>query len=145
MAQSGLPVIGIAQSIDPGNYAHEESAIVLLDELSAPAGAADSLNSYLGRRSSRASFVGHALGNLIAHETGHMVGSFHTHNRDARVNLMDMGGGNYRRFFGTGLDGLGGTADDTDVDFGEDVLAPEEGFTGLEDTLNNSAWAFMSR
>ena len=32
--QSGIPTIGIAQYIDPGNYGHEDSALVLLDVLS---------------------------------------------------------------------------------------------------------------
>ena len=41
----------------------------------------------------------------------------------------------------SGRDGIGGTADDPDVDFGEDAYNPGEGFTGIEDTLNNSAWA----
>ena len=37
IAESGIPTIGIAQSIDPGNFATEESALVLLDILSDPA------------------------------------------------------------------------------------------------------------
>ncbi len=47
--ESGIPTIGIAQSIDPGNYGREETALVLLDILSdPPAGFGDpSLNSYI--------------------------------------------------------------------------------------------------
>ncbi len=141
--QTGLPTIGIAQSIDPGNYAHQETAIVLLDELSRRAGPSSSLNTYLRPRSNRVAFVGHALGNVIAHETGHLLGNFHTNNADRRVNLMDAGGGSFSRFFGVGPDRVGGTADDTDVNFGEDVYSPDEGFHGVENTLNNSAWAFV--
>ena len=37
IAESGIATIGIAQSIDPGNFATEETAVVLLDVLSAPA------------------------------------------------------------------------------------------------------------
>ena len=48
---------------------------------------------------------------------------------------MDQGG-NFPLLFGVGPDGIGGTADDTDVDFGEDVLNPNEGFAGPEDTLH---------
>ena len=36
IAQSGISTIGIAQYIDPGNYGHEDSAVVLLDVLSDP-------------------------------------------------------------------------------------------------------------
>jgi hypothetical protein len=35
--------------------------------------------------------------------------------------------------FGVGPDEVGGTADDPDVDFGEDVFNPNESFTGIED------------
>ena len=36
---------------------------------------------------------------------------------------MDQGG-NFPLLFGVGPDGVGGTADDADVDFGEDVFNP---------------------
>ncbi len=84
------------------------------------------------------------LGNLTAHEIGHMVGSFHTDELNGRANLMDSGGGDQPRFFGVGPDQLGGTSDDRDVDFGVDRFTPFEGFTGLENTFNNSAWAFAT-
>ena len=51
-------------------------------------------------------------------------------------------GGNFPLLYGVGPDGVGGTADDPDVDFAEDIYNPNEGFTGLEDTLNNTAWGF---
>ena len=140
--QTGVPTIGIAQSIDPGNYAHEESAMVLLDSVAEPSGAPYSFNSYLGRGSDKTAFIGRALGDLAAHETGHMIGSFHTNELNTRTNLMDAGGENQGRFYGVGPDQLGGTADDRAVNFGEDRFTPFEGFTGFEDTLNNSAWAF---
>ena len=80
IAESGLSTIGIAQSIDPGNFETEETAFVLLDVLSGPAGDDASLNTYLTPASDRVAFVGHALGNVIAHEAGHMFGSGNTHN-----------------------------------------------------------------
>jgi hypothetical protein len=141
--QSGVPTIGISQSIDPGNYSHEETAMVLLDEVSLPKGADDSFNTYLRPQSNRVSFIGRGLGNLAAHEIGHMIGSFHTDSLDKQVNLMDSGGSHFDKFFGVGPDHIGGTADDTDVDFGKDQLEPEEGFLGVENTLNNSSWAFL--
>ena len=51
---------------------------------------------------------------------------------------MDQGG-NFPLLFGVGPDGVGGTADDNDVDFGEDVFNPNEGFIGIEDTLTRLA------
>ena len=47
IAETGISTIGIAQYIDPGNFGHEDEAIVLLDVLSAPAGPASSLNTYM--------------------------------------------------------------------------------------------------
>lgn len=141
--QTGVPTIGIAQSIDPGNYAHEETALVLLDSVAEPKGPRYSFNTYLGRGSDRTAFVGRTLGDLAAHETGHMIGSFHTDELDTTANLMDAGGGGQARFYGVGPDRLGGTADDRRVDFGVDRFTPAEGFVGREDTLNNSAWAFL--
>jgi hypothetical protein len=142
IAQSGVPTIGIAQSIDPGNYAHEETALVLLDSLSERTDEEYSMNTYLRPRSDRVAFVGRALGNVIAHEVGHMVGSFHTENTSRRANLMDAGGSGFARLFGVGRDQVGGTADDRDVNFGEDRFDLFEGFEGIEDTLNTTAWAF---
>jgi hypothetical protein len=143
--ETGIDTVGIAQSIDPGNYAHEESAMVLLDDLSAPAGPEDSLNTYVkAGRTNRLAFVAQALSNVISHETGHFVGSFHTDNEDATVDLMDAGGAGFDHLFGVGADQVGGTADDPDVDFGQDRYLPVEGLTGLENTLNVTAWAFLA-
>jgi hypothetical protein len=141
--QSGIPTIGIAQSIDPGNYETEESALVLLDVLSDPAGGEfgdASLNFYLRPRSDRVAFVGQAVGNVVSHEAGHFFGDWHVDQFNARPNLMDQGG-NFSVMFGVGPDRVGGTADDVDVDFGEDVFNPNEGFTGIQDTLSRLAFA----
>ncbi len=55
---------------------------------------------------------------------------------------MDAGGANFQHLFGVGPDRIGGTADDANVQFLEDVYTPDEGFTGIEDTLNVTAWAY---
>ena len=54
--------------------------MVLLDVLSgSPDDWGDaSLNSYLKKNSDRLAFVGHALGNVISHEVGHLIGNWHT-------------------------------------------------------------------
>ncbi len=142
IAQSGIDTIGIAQFIDPGNYQHEDSAVVLLDVLSDPDGPA-SLNTYLRPSSDRLGFVARAVGNVTSHEIGHLIGNYHTDNADPQLSLMDAGGSNFGNLFGVGPDGIGGTADDVDTDFSTDRYSPAEGFTGLENTLNVSAWAFV--
>ncbi len=140
--QSGVDTIGIAQSIDPGNFGHEETALVLLDIVSDPDTDDDaSFNAYITPSSDKIAFIGTALGNIVSHETGHFVGSFHVDQFNDVLNLMDQGG-NFPLLYGVGDDGIGGTADDPDVDFGVDTYNPNEGFQGLENTLNNTAWAF---
>lgn len=140
IAESGINTIGIAQYIDPGNFATEDSALVLLDTLSSPASSsAASLNRYITPESDKIAFIGRALGNVIAHEAGHLYGNFHTDPLNAVPNLMDAGGA-FPGLFGVGPDGIGGTADDVDYDYGDDTFFPNEGFTGIEDTLNTTAW-----
>jgi hypothetical protein len=141
ISQSGIYTIGIAQSIDPGNFETDETALVLLDVLS---GSPDefedaTLNTYLRPSSNRVAFVGQAVGNLVSHEAGHFFGDWHVDQLNDEVNLMDAGGVNFGNLFGVGPDKVGGTADDVDVDFGEDVFYPDEGFTGVEDTLSRLA------
>jgi hypothetical protein len=141
IAQSGVPTIGIAQSIDPGNYAHQETALVLLDILSdSDPGDDASLNFYITPASDKIGFISTAVGNVVSHEIGHMLGNFHVDQFNHVLNLMDQGG-NFPLLYGVGPDGVGGTSDDPDVNFGIDTYNPNEGFTGLENTLNTSAWA----
>jgi len=144
--ESGVQTIGIAQSIDPGNFDREETALVLLDALSEPGGknTGYSVNSYLTRRSNRLAFVGRAIGNVVAHEVGHMIGNWHVENSNTTADLMDSGG-NFPLLFGVGRDGIGGTKDDVDVDFGHDRFSIQEGFTGIEDTRARSAWGMSSK
>ena len=142
--ESGVDTIGIAQSIDPGNFDTEETALVLLDLLSEPDGPDYSLNTYLTPASDRIGFVGQALSNVISHEAGHYFGNFHTDNASDSVNLMDSGGANFQNLFGVGPDNVGGTADDADVDFGDDVFSPAEGFIGIEDTLGRIVFGVTS-
>ena len=143
--ESGVETIGIAQSIDPGNFETSETALVLLDVLSAPAGDSEaSLNTYLTSSSDRIAFLGQALSNVISHEAGHFFGNYHTDNEDALPNLMDAGGTGFATLFGVGPDGVGGTADDVDVDFGDSAFLPDEGFVGTEDTLGRVVFGITS-
>ncbi|GAA5115826.1 hypothetical protein GCM10023339_23620 [Alloalcanivorax gelatiniphagus] len=146
IAETGINTIGIAQYIDPGNFGHQDEAIVLLDVLSAPAGPASSLNTYLSAASDRFAFVSGAVANVTAHEVGHTIGNYHTDNADEIHNMMDSGGANFGlNLYGVGPDNLGGTADDENIEFQTDTYAPVEGFTGLEDTENVTSWAYAGR
>ena len=143
--ESGMQTIGIAQSIDVGNFDTTESAIVLLDLLSAAASNPNSLNRFgVDSSSTKIALVGTGVGNIVAHEAGHFFGNWHTDNHNhATPNLMDQGG-NLPNTIGTGEDNIFGTADDTDVDFGPDVYAAEEDFRGIQDTLQSIAFGLST-
>lgn len=144
-AESGLETVGISESVDPGNLAREETALVLLDRLSGPADRPDSLNHYLtgsadrevaGAAVDKIAFIGRALGNIASHEAGHFLGSWHTDPSSGRHDLMAPG--DLVGAFGYGPDQVGGTADDTRARFDSDAFAPDEGFTGTENTRNRT-------
>lgn len=119
---------------------------MLLDVLSgSPADYEDAtLNYYLRPRSDRVGFVSRAVANVISHKIGHYIGNYHTDNSNSRHNLMDAAGGNVGlNLYGVGRGGIGATRDDEDIDFREDTYDLFEGFTGRENTLNVSAWAFV--
>ena len=135
----GISTIGIAESIDVGNFETEETGVVLLDLLSASAPNPNSLNTFPRVAGvSIIEVIGAGVGNITAHEAGHYLGNWHTEQFITAPNIMDQGG-NLANTVGVGADGIFGTADDVDVDFGLDVFVPSEGFTGFEDTLNSIA------
>jgi len=137
--ETGIDTIGIAQSIDPGNFGHEETALLMLDYVSKPAPNPNSYNTFVAPGADKPAFIGRSLGNYAAHEAGHFSGSWHTQATNDVANLMDQGG-NPTQMVGVGPDGLGGTADDVDVDYTSDVFDAQ--FGGIEDTLNRTAWAY---
>ena len=149
IAESGIPTVGIAQSIDVGNFETEEVALVLLDLLSAPEGSPDfiptlSLNSYpLAEGTDIIDIVGVGVGNITAHEAGHFFANWHTDQFNDSPNIMDQGG-NFPNTIGVGDDLIFGSEDDVDVDFGEDVYVPNEGFRGKEDTLTSIGYGLWS-
>lgn len=143
ISELGISTIGISESIDVGNFAPGETAVVLLDLLSGPA-SPDSLNQFpLGGGATMIDLVGVGVGNIVAHEAGHFFANFHTDNFDPSPNIMDQGG-NLPNTVGVGPDVTFGTIDDEDVDFGLAPYVSNEGFTGLEDTLNAVAFGLST-
>ena len=137
----GIQTIGIAQSIDVGNFDTEETAFVLLDLLSGQLPSSIDLN--LTPRDPDASIIdliGVGVGEIVAHEAGHYLGNWHTDQFNDQPNIMDQGGNLEFTILGLGDDGVFGTDDDVDVMFGRDEFVPNEGFTGIENTLTTIAW-----
>lgn len=131
----GIGTIGIAESIDVGNLKAEESAIVLLDVLSEPAGGGFSLNDFpIAEGASKVDLVGVAVGNVVAHEAGHFFGGWHTAADNEIHSVMDEGG-NIGALAQVGPDGVFGTNDDEDLDFVVDQFSNFEGFFGVEDPI----------
>ncbi|MGZ5400287.1 MAG: hypothetical protein ACXWDM_09755, partial [Nocardioides sp.] len=107
-------------------------------ECGAVASGEATLNQYLTPASNKVRFIGTAIGNVASHEAGHYLGDWHVDQFNDVLNIMDQGG-NFPLLYGVGPDRIGGTADDPDVDFGEDEFTPNEGFLGIEDTLSRLA------
>jgi hypothetical protein len=138
-----IGTIGIAQSIDVGNYATEETAFVLLDLLSGQLPSTIDLNGFpRAPGASIIDIIGVGVGEITAHEAGHYLGVWHTDQFNDIPNIMDQGGNLEFSILGLGPDGIFGSADDTNVQFVRDVFNPNEPFTGIEDA--NSAIAFGS-
>lgn len=131
VAESGVDTIGLASSIDIGNFQPAESAFLLLDqiedliipiELAPGFTIIDTISTFLA--------------NVAVHEAGHYFGSWHQDNSNSLVSMMDQGG-DIEGFTETGLDGIYGNADDNVVHFTNDFFSPNESiYYGREDTLN---------
>jgi hypothetical protein len=142
-SQLEVPAIGIAESIDIGNFNTEETAVVMLDLLSGPAGSLNSLNNFvLAPSVTKIDLMGVGLGNVAAHEAAHLLGAYHTDRFNDAPNIIDQGGG-LAKF--VGLSGsVWGDGDEVDVDLTTDVFSPLENFTGRQDSLNVIAFALST-
>ncbi|MFO0921044.1 MAG: Ig-like domain-containing protein [Pirellulales bacterium] len=147
IAELGIQTIGLAQSVDVGNFKTEETAVVLLDLLSGPANDPNSVNSFpVSGATRRLDAVANVIGSIVCHEAGHFFGGWHTLNTNASVQLMDAGGVPISVLAGVGPDGIFGTIDDVDVDFGVDTYDPAASLIrfGTEDTINQLAHGLSS-
>jgi hypothetical protein len=142
--EAAIDTIGIAQSIDPGNFDSTETAIVLLDLLSSAPGTGISLNDFgVDPAASKVDLVGVGVGNIVAHEAGHFLGNWHTEVFNDVLSIMDAGG-NIAGTVGVGPDLTFGTADDVDVDLVVDAFFTAEGFDGSQDTTNRTAFGLST-
>ena len=138
----GFTTVGIAESVDVGNFVTGETAIVLLDALTEP-GTGSSLHQVvLNAETTIIDLMGTAVGNIVSHEAGHLFANFHTGHPDYPVNVMD-GNPDLLNFIGIGPDGVFGSDDDKDIDFGLAGFHINEGFTGVEDTRNAIAFSLF--
>ncbi|MEO1084136.1 MAG: hypothetical protein AAFY88_07830 [Acidobacteriota bacterium] len=140
-AESGMSIVSIVQSIDPGNFDTEETALIQLDDLSAPVGftAFYTLNSIeIAGDASKIDLVGLALGNYASQEAGHLLGLWNTERYldGSPESIMDGVRDGFERPspLGLGPDRIFGTSDDVDVDFAKNRFSLMDRFMGFQDT-----------
>ena len=138
--QLDFPTVGLAQSVDPGNFAREETGVVLLDQASSPAGSGlATINDFVTPGVDVVGLVGQIVGFIASHEAGHLLGNHHTAPENGVVSIMDT---RDLTQLGLGPDVTFGTADDVDVDFVVDELI--EGYVGAEDTMARVAFGLST-
>lgn len=164
-----IETIGIATTIDPGNFSLDDEAVVLLDLLSNPLVLDDDEDDddfdIIDDFSLKSGFLGNdpntinsipladgatiedavatTVGNIVSHEIGHFIGNFHTDidNNDV-YSIMDSGGLPITFAAGVFPGGLFGDANTVDVDFVEDNYFAREGFNFSARNLTNLNVAF---
>ncbi|RYD36749.1 MAG: hypothetical protein EOP87_04890 [Verrucomicrobiaceae bacterium] len=126
----GNETIGLSQFMDPGNFSTNDTAVVLLDGLSAPSTNSNSvLNLKRASTFSVEQAVVRVVARVIVHEACHFLGCVHTENDNATPSTAD-GGSNLKNLAGVGPDETLGTADDPQVVICDDHFA-QEGFSAF--------------
>jgi hypothetical protein len=87
VTESGVDTIGLASSIDVGNFDTNETAFVLLDQI-------DDFILPIAFTASHTVMdtISRFVGNVVTHEAGHYFGSWHQDNSNPLVSMMDQGG-----------------------------------------------------
>ena|GEM_PF-686576 len=121
-ADTGL--LGIAQSVDLGNFTHEETTLVMLDIMATDA--SDPTVIPISPNVTRVAAFAELVADTIAHEAGHTLGGVHQDSNNTIDTIMD-------QFYlplvsvGAGLDGIFGTRDDVTLKYLDDEFAPTAG------------------
>ncbi|MFG0274862.1 MAG: hypothetical protein ACF8QF_07385 [Phycisphaerales bacterium] len=137
--QLGIGTIGIAESIDPGNFDRTETAVILLDILSSASQSIACQNINRAAGVSIIEAISRGVGNIASHEAGHYLGCWHTNNSNFTACLIDSGGGLFERnIYDTGPDEVIGTPDDFESSFTTDTYAGEG--IGESGSIENSGW-----
>ena len=144
-AETGIQAIGIAETVDPGNYERAETAVVLLDVLSDPAFAVACQNQALAGGATLTDAITRALGAIAAHEAGHYLGAWHTENDNEIACIIDEGGDNHERnIYSAGDDGVIGSADDMTAAFVRDAYPDPARVIALVGSFENVGWRIAS-
>ena len=132
--------IGIAQSVDAGNFDREETALVFHEQI-----AASVLGLQLDPFAPRVEAIAELISMVVAHEAGHFFGGRHQDPNNLTFGIMD-------QFYdpiissGAGDDGIFGNADDQPLLFSVDNFTQLGQFVlgGVNDTINWLGWGLTS-
>ena len=141
IAEIGIDgILGIAQSLDIGNFDLSENGLVPIDFFVAQA-----TQFPLSPAVSVLDAVSHALGTTISHEFGHVFGLRHNNGDNFTCDLMDDPGVNRNAcLMGVGPDLIFGTEDDTIPQFMTDQFSLNEGMLGTHFTADNLAFGLST-
>ena len=140
----GTGLLGIAQSVDVGNFSREESGLVMVDILIADA--MDPALVPIAGNVSRSDLFAELLSMVIAHEAGHFLGGVHQDPNNLQYGVMD-------QFYdpaivsGAGRDGIFGNRDDEPLYFSVDEYSPTAGIPfggGVNDSANMLAFGMST-
>lgn len=134
-------LLGIAESIDVGNFDMSETALAMMDILAGPRDSVVSLNHYdIAPGARKVDFVAQGIAWLIAHEAAHIFGGWHTSFFNSTDSIIDQ---SFDLTNITGPDLVFGTHDDNQIVFANDIYTLTEGFTGVANTLDMFANIFI--
>ncbi len=141
-------LIGIAESVDVGNFDTTETALVMMDVL---VGNANTVP--LGGSATRIQYIAELIASVVAHEAGHFFGGLHQEGSNTTNGIMDQFYDPFV-FSGAGRDFTFGTADDERLNFSVDeyvlylpfapnnINQPLPG--GVDDTINTLAYGLST-
>lgn len=116
----GDGLLGIAQTVDVGNFDLSETVLVFVDNEVA-------FSETIPRSAALSEFdvLGLEIGVTTTHELAHVFGAYHTDGNNLTPSIIDGGGiFNAENGLGVGVDGILGTIDDVLVRFRTDFVDP---------------------
>ncbi|MCA9137092.1 MAG: cadherin-like domain-containing protein [Planctomycetales bacterium] len=133
-------ILGIAQSLDVGNFDMGENAILPIDFFLQA-----STIFPISNGSSVLDAVARRIGTTASHEAGHTFGLRHVNGSNSVGAIMDDPGTRRDEFrLGVGPDLIFGTIDDTVSEFAYDQFSLNEGLYGYQDTPNSLAYSLST-
>ncbi|QDS87628.1 Serine-aspartate repeat-containing protein D precursor [Rosistilla ulvae] len=139
-----LGALGIAPSLDIGNFDTEETAFIFSEDFFSATAVGDVLAIPHSIGVTTADLLAKSIALVGIHEAGHFLGLRHTSNTNSAVQIMDTGG-NLAALVGVGNDGIYGTADDVETHFGTDIYTPGELDTfGVQDSISTLAYSLAT-